>query len=661
MENEKQRRMHELVDKIRKADTAYYLLDNPAMPDRAYDALVEELKGIEEETGVILSGSPLHKVAGEVLDVLEKVQHTRPMLSADKTKSMDKVAEFVDARTCLVSWKLDGLTIVLRYDGGELQQAITRGAEGRIGEDVTHTVRKMTNVPLTISYNGPLEVRGEGIISWENFEAINSGLEVPYDHPRNLAAGCVRRKDARKMEKYPVDFIAYEVVGGPEIQEKYEQHQYLRRQGFEAVQAFIIPKNAARSTIDEIIDLFNRKNCPRPVDGLIIEYNDLVYGRSLGVTGHHEKRMLAFKWEDEVHKTVFRGLAPATTRTGMVSLTAMFDDVEIDGTTVNRAYLHNLDYISDLQLGVGDTITVYKANQIIPQIAENKTQSNTLQLPTECPCCGGKLVVRQTENGTRMLYCENKACSSQLLMKFVHFCSKTRMNLPGMSEKTLAKLIDAGLVQNFGDLFCLENVKEAVASLPGLGPNAAQNMIDVAEKARHCHLNQFLAGLGIHTIGRTASRVISNYFGGSWSAFEYAVQDGFDFTQLDDFGPTMNLSIYGWYADSEREKLWRPALKHIEFIIEKEQEIMNTNNPFNGKTVVATGKMENFTRDGIQMKLLTLGAKPGSSVSSKTDYVIAGPGAGSKLDKAQKLGVQVLDEEQFLSMLPEGDPDRISA
>ena len=340
----------------------------------------------------------------------------------------------------------------------------------------------------------------------------------------------------------------------------------------------------------------------------------------------------------------------ATTRTGMVSITGLFDPVNIDGTVVSRAYLHNLDIFDEFQFGEGDTIHIYKANMIIPQIADNKTQSNTYSLPMRCPCCGGPLTVRRTVGGTRQLYCENPHCAAKLVQKFAHFCEKTRMNIEGLSAVTLEKFIGHGWIRNFGDLYDLKRYREEIIESEGFGVKSYERLQASIEKSRHCTLAGFIAGLGIPMVGRHAGRDLDQYFKGSWEAFEQAIQEGFDFTQLPDFGPTMNNNIYQWYADKEEEKLWRPLLTKVTF--QKEDMTMNnTQNPFAGKTVVATGKLVNYTRDGIQMKLLSLGAHPASSVSKKTDYLIVGEKAGSKLAKAQQLGVKTLTEQEFEDML----------
>ena len=648
-------RMKELIAQITEADVAYYKHDQPIMTDREYDVLYDELLALEKKTGIILSSSPTQRVPGDVLDFLTQVEHSRPMLSAGKTKSRDDIVKFIRDMAVVVSWKLDGLTLVLRYENGKLAQAITRGTEGLIGEDVTHTVRVYMNAPLEIPCKGPIEVRGEGLISWSNFEKVNQETEdEPYAHPRGLAAGATRRLDAGKSKNQYLEFIAFELLSG-DGESKRGQLQRLAVYGFDVVPHSFIGKNSMRDLIDTVISSFDPEQYDYPVDGLIIEYDDLAYGRSLGETGHHTNRLIALKWEDELYETTFLGLELATTRTGMVSLTGKFADVEIEGATVNRAYLHNLDILDGFSLGIGDKVKIYKANKIIPQLAENITKSGTLEYPDKCPCCGSGLVIRKSESGTRLLYCEEPSCPAKQIRKFVHFCSKTRMNLPGLSEKTLGKLINYGWVRTFGDLYELEQHREAFINTPGFGEKLFERIQKAIDGSRNCTLNQLIAGLGIPMVGRSAGRILNSHFLGDWDAFETAIQTGFDFTQLQDFGQTMHDNIYAWYADEAEAMLWRPLLKHITLKKEEENTNMNTNNPFYGKTVVATGKLENYTRDGIQMKLLSLGAKPGSSVSKNTDYLIVGEGAGGKLTKAQSLGVNTLTETEFEVMLTPAD------
>lgn len=642
-------RMLELIRRLKDADIAYYRDDNPVMSDRDYDALMDELKNLEQDTGLILSGSPTQKVSGEILDELTPVRHTRPMLSADKTKSIDDLIKFADGRDVILSWKMDGLTLVLRYNNGLLEQAITRGREGIIGEDVTHTVRTFMNVPLSIPSRAQFEVRGEGVISWENFEKINLSLDEPYRSPRNLAAGSVRKLDAAEAGKRHLEFFAFDLVTDMQLGTKHEQLEFLKHNGFTVV-PYLRLSAASLIELTKAIEQADPKKFGYPADGLILEYDDIAYGKSLGATGHHENRMIALKWEDELFETRFLGAELATTRTGMVSITGLFEPVEIDGATVSRAYLHNLDVFDEFQFGIGDSIKVYKANMIIPQIAQNDTQSNTFTLPMTCPCCGEHLSVKHTTGGTRQLYCENPHCAAKLVQKFNHFCEKTRMNIEGLSATTLEKFIGHGWIRNFGDLYDLEKHREDIINTEGFGVKSYERLQASIEKSRHCTLAQFIAGLGIPMVGRHAGRDLDRYFHGSWESFEQAIRDGFDFTKLPDFGETMHNNIYTWYADKEEEALWRPLLEKIEFI--KENLTMSIKiTPLYGKTVVATGKLENYTRDGIQSKLLELGAKPANSVTKKTDYLIVGEKAGSKLTKARQLGIPTLSEQDFEELI----------
>lgn len=644
--------MRELIRKIKEADTAYYKYDNPSMTDREYDLLVDELKGLEAETGLTLSGSPTQMVSGEILEKLTPVRHTKPMLSADKTKSVDDLIRFAAGREVLLSWKMDGLTLVLRYEDGKLIQAITRGREGTIGEDVTHTVRAFLNVPLTIPTKDSFEVRGEGVISWENFRKINASLEEPYTQARSFAAGSVRKLDAGESKKRLLEFWAFDLVSDYlEPNSKLAQQQFLERNGFSVVPYIYLDTLHDEKMVRDAVDSMDPKNFAYPVDGIIMEYEDIPYGKSLGATGHHENRLIALKWQDELYETECTGLDIATTRTGMVSLTATFAPVEIDGSMVERAYVHNLDIFKKLALGVGDKLRVYKANMIIPQIAENLTNSGSIDIPTKCPCCGSTLWIRKSSGGTRQLFCENPNCAAKLVQKFAHFCEKTRMNIEGLSATTLEKFIGHGWIHNFGDLYELEQHRDEIIQAEGFGEKSFDRLQASIERSRRCTLAKFIAGLGIPMVGRHAGRDLDRYFHGSWEAFEQAIQDGFDFTQLPDFGQTMHNNIYTWYADTEEAKLWRPLLNKV--IFEKENSDMNTNttNPFYGKTVVATGKLENYTRDGIQMKLMQLGAKPAGSVTKKTDYLIVGEKAGSKLTKAQQLGVRTLTEQEFEDMI----------
>lgn len=645
-------RMKELIHILNEADIAYYRDDKPIMTDFDYDRLFDELKGLERDTKLILSNSPTQKVSGEILDELTEVQHTKPMLSADKTKLVADLAKFAADKDIILSWKLDGLTLVLRYENGELVQAITRGREGIIGEDVTHTVKTFLNVPLTVPVREAFEVRGEGVISWNNFNTINLSLEEPYSHPRMLASGSTRKLDANEAKKRMLEFYAFELISDDiSHYDKEEQLTFLAKNGFDVVPYKRIYGPASLEDIQQDVDEFNPKEYAYPVDGLIMEYADIAYGKSLGATGHHENRMIALKWKDELYETKFLGVELATTRTGMVSLTAILEPVTIEGTVVTRAYLHNLDIFNSFQFGIGDTVRVYKANMIIPQIQENVTKSNTYQLPMTCPCCGEPLAVNTTSGGTNFLYCNNSECPARLVQKFVHFCEKTRMNIEGLSENTLEKFIGHGWIHNFGDLYDLEKHKDEIVKTDGFGEKSYQRLQNSIEKSRKCTLDKFIAGLGIPMVGRHAGRILNEFFVGDWNAFEQAIIDGFDFTSLPDFGQIMHNNIYTWYADEDEAKLWRPLLNKIEFIKENHTMNVNNNTVFSGKIIVATGKLENYTRDEIQAKIISLGATSASSVTKKTDYLIVGEKAGSKLQKALNLGIRTLTEDEFEDML----------
>lgn len=644
-------RMKELIGIINEADIAYYRDERPLMTDREYDRLYDELASLEHDTGLILSGSPTQKVSGEILEELTEVLHTTPMLSAKKIKDIDKLVDFAQGQDVLLSWKEDGLTLVLRYENGELVQAITRGREGIVGEDVTHTVRKFKNVPLTIPSKDKFEVRGEGVVSWQQFNAINSGLADPYSVPRGYAGGSTRKLDANEAAKRGIEFWAFDLITETEMATKSEQLTFLKKQGFDVVPYVKIENGTAPDKIKEIVESFEPKNYAYPVDGLIIEYDDLAYGKSLGATGHHKNSLVAFKWEDETYETKFLGVELATTRTGMVSITAILEPVEINGSTVTRAYLHNFDIFNSYKLGIGDTVKVYLANMIIPQIAENVTQSNTYQLPMQCTCCGGDLVIDSTSGGTQQLYCMNVSCTARLVQKFAHFCEKTRMGIEGLSATTLEKFIGHGWIHNFGDLYELDKHHDEIVTTPGFGEKSYTRLQASIEKSRKCTLTRFIAALGIPMVGRHAGRIIDEHFAGDWNAFENAIKDGFDFTLLPDFGEIMDHNIHKWYADSDEAKLWRPLLNKIEFIKETKTMSINKNTIFAGKTIVATGKLENYTRDGIHNKILEIGGIPASSVTKKTDYLIVGEKAGSKLTKAQQLGIKTLTEEEFEALL----------
>ncbi len=637
-------RIKELVSQLSKASTAYYKYDKPIMSDKQYDKLYDELEKLENETGVVLSSSPTRKVQGEILDSFAKVEHTKPMLSAQKTKNIEEIEKFADDKEVLISWKEDGLTIVLKYSDGKLIQGITRG-DGEVGEDVTANVKMFSNIPLEISYKGNLELRGEGLISYDSFNDINENLEVPYSSARNLASGSVRQLDTSLVRERNVNLKVFDLVECDEkFDTKQEQLEFLKQQGFDIVEYIVCYKNDIRKNIE----LFKPTEYIYPTDGLIIEYNDILYGESLGATAHHPNNMIALKWQDDVKETTLLDIELNPTRTGRVSLTAVFDGVNIDGAVLRRATLHNVDIMEEYQFGIGDKITVYRSNMVIPAIDENLTRSNTYVLPTKCPCCDSELIIKKIAQ-TRELFCTNDNCPAKQVRKFAHFVSKNAMNIEGLSEQTLEKFIDKGYIKTYADIFTLiERHGEDIKQMEGFGEKSVQNLDKAINKSRKVKLEKFLTALGINNIGRASCKVISKYFDGEWDKFHTAVCEGFDFTQLDDFGEIMHNSLVE-FITKENEQI-NELIEHIEFE-NMEKENIDDNNIFFGKTIVATGTLKNFTRDSIKEKIESLGANATGSVSKKTDFVLAGEKAGSKLKKAQELGIKIITEDEFLNMI----------
>ncbi|MBD5584431.1 MAG: NAD-dependent DNA ligase LigA [Clostridia bacterium] len=647
-----QERMLDLIRRIRQADQEYYVLNEPTITDREYDMLRDELKDLEEKYGFAFPDSPTDRVSGDVSNILKQVRHTQPMLSANKTKDVREIEKFAGNRPVVMSWKLDGLTLVLRYKDGVFQQGITRGRNGIVGEDVTHTVKTFLNVPMRVHEKRYFEVRGEGVISWKNFDELNQALETPYGHPRNLASGSVRQLDPEKCRERKLEFWAFELISDRKFETKIDQMVFMEANGFSVVPNHLLAYTDM-DALQDAIDAMQPKDYEYPVDGLIFEYDDLEYGKSLGATGHHRNSLMALKWADELFETTLRDVELATTRTGKVSMTAVFDPVEIDHTNVNKAYLHNVNNVRKLRLGIGDRITVYKANMIIPQIAENLTRSDTYlqdKLPI-CPCCGNELEIVTSANGTMDLYCNNPHCSAKLVQRFVHFCSKTRMEINGLSEQTLSKFVSKGWIKNFGDLYGIDKYRDEIVETDGFGKKSYEKLIDAIESSRDRTMDKFLAGLGIPQIGRNASLELARYFDWSWEQFEQALKEHADFSEIKDFGRTMSDNLINWYYDPHEESLWRPALEYVRFQVPETKVIES--NPFLGKTVVATGKLDNYSRDGIKEKLISLGAKPTGSVSERTDYVITGEKAGGKLKKARELSIRILTESEFEDMLLE--------
>lgn len=633
-------RMRELISLMKAESYSYYNQNTSLVSDREYDQQFDELTALEKETGIIFSDSPTQKVSGTVSDGLQKVTHSKPMLSCAKDKDINVIYKFADSKPIVLSYKMDGLTIVARYNNGKLVQLITRG-DGDVGEDITHNAGAFANLPMVIPFTGEFEVRGEGVISWDDFNIINE--DGVYSHPRNLASGSARQLDSREAALRKVSFIAFELVL-PVASTKMESFNILSSYGFEVVKHRLVTGYTVED-LQAIVDLeFNPKSIEFPVDGVIFDYNDIAYGKSKGATGHHENCRIALKWPDKLYKTKFKGVELQCTRTARVSLTAIFEPVEIDGSIVQRATLHNLTFMRKLKLGIGDIIEVYKANMIIPAIEKNLTQSDTYQLPTTCPCCGHTLVERDAQ-----LFCVNSLCSAKIQKTLEHFVSKHCMNIVGLSSGNLKSLIDNGFIASFADLWKLDRYASRIVSMDGWGEESYRKLIAATEKARNTKLANLIPAFGIPMVGKSAGKTIHKFFHGDVYAFIEALNNDFDFTELDDFGYIMNQNLKNWWADEQNRYAWNAVLAEVHWEVDAAPIVANS--PFAGKTVVATGSFQNFTRDSINAKIEEIGAKAGSSVSKKTDFLIAGEKAGSKLAKAEALGVTILTEDEFIKML----------
>lgn len=646
-----QKRMNELIIRLSEASEAYYGYDDPIMTDHQYNALYDELEQLEKQTGIVLSNSPTQKVQGVVIDSLKKVQFVEPMLSADKTKNIDKIIAFAGGHEIITSYKLDGLTLVLRYKDGKLVQAVTRG-EGTAGEDVTDAVKMVKNVPLTITETGDLTVRGECLMPWDSYLKIQKKYEEEgkeCGHPRNLASGGIRQLNTDLVKERGLQFIAFAIVQSEtekQFRLKQDQLSFLSLNGFMTIASVGVELCLTSEQIRGTLDHFKAELCPYPVDGIIYEFNDLVYGSSLGATSHHTNNLMAFKWADNTYLTSFTGIELNATRTGIVSMTALFEPVAINHTSVSRALIPNIEYFEKYRLGLGDTLEVYKANNIIPQIEKNRTKSGTYSLPDTCPSCGELLEVRQPGK-SRLLYCSNKKCPAKQIQKFVHFASRDRMNIVGMSEATLEKFVERGWIKSFADIYRLDRYKADIISMDGFGEQSYRKLWKSIQDSRATKLSNVIAALGIPYVGRTAGKIISQYFKGHEYNFMNAVESGFPFDILDGIGPVQNQSIHTWFADGGTTE-WNALSSFLEMALIKDTPA--TENVFSGKTIVPTGTLNHFTRESIKQKIEEIGAKAGSSVSSKTDYVLAGEKAGSKLAKGKQLGITIISEEEFIEM-----------
>lgn len=642
--------MHGKIERIKELTAEllmhchnYYVLDAPTISDIEYDNKYNELEQLENEANFWLSNSPTRKVQGEVLPYLEKIRHSVPMLSADKSTDIEDVKKFIGNHPVVSSFKLDGSTVVLKYKDGQFYQGLSRGS-GTDGENITHTVKMIKNLPMIIPYKGYLEIRGEAVIPWKDYNEMNKDGSL--GHPRNVASGGLRQLNAEEAAKRNIYFYAFTLVNWRDAKEttKHGTLAFLKKNGFDVVPHVYsdTPERAVRSIVT-----LDRERFDIPTDGWCFEYNDLEYGESLGSTGHHDRRLYALKPEIEEHTTIFRGIEYNTCRTGIVSLTALFDPVEIGNTNITRATLHNVDYFNNLEFGVGDEIVVAKMNEIIPGVLENNTRSNTYKLIDKCPSCGEELIIKNTGTAN-VLYCQNENCSSRKLAQFVHFVSKHCMDIRGMSEATLEFLINKGWLKSFRDIYHLHSYKDRWQLCDGFGKKSVEKILDAIEKSRNVKLENFIAALGIDGIGLSAAKTISQKFNGDFYEWTDAYSHGFPWDTLDDFGEIMANNLDN-YLELNYVDVLNLAYQ-MNFEIPDNKSVISTT--FNGKIMCVTGKLNHFTRDSINEKIASIGAKSVGSVSKKTDYLITNEASGSsKYKKAVELGVPILTEDEFLNML----------
>ena len=623
------------------------------MSNHEYDRLYDELSGLEDETGTVFSGSPTQKVGYEVLSELPKERHERPMLSLNKTKSMEDLTEWLGEQKGLLSWKLDGLTVVLTYRDGKLQKAVTRG-NGEIGEVITQNARMFTNIPTGISYQGELVLRGEAIIRYSDFEKLNALIEdvdAKYKNPRNLCSGSVRQLSNEVTAGRNVRFMAFSLVKADGMDFKNsreEEFRWLMSLGFETVEYVGVTRD---SLADAVADFEKRiEQFDIPSDGLVLLYDDIAYGMSLGRTAKFPRDSIAFKWADELQETTLSYIEWSASRTGLINPVAVFEPVELEGTTVSRASVHNISIMEGLELGEGDRITVYKANMIIPQIADNFTRSGVRNIPARCPVCGGATEIRQV-NDVKSLYCTNPDCQAKKLKGFALLVSRDALNIDGLSEMTLEKFIAAGFIHEADDIFHLDRHREAIVEMEGFGERSYDKLIAAAQSASHTTLPRLIYGLGIEGIGLANARVLCRHFDYDLEAMRHADKE--ELCSIDGIGEVLADAWVRYFENSRNNELLDHLLADLAFEDERQPEGEQL---LAGKTFVITGSLELFAnRKALQEQIEALGGKAVGSVSSKTDYLINNDvtSNSSKNKKARELGIPILSETDFLKMTGE--------
>ena len=654
MGQSKNERMKELVSLLNKASRAYYQKAQEIMSNYEYDRLYDELKELEDELGITLSNSPTVNVGYEVVSELPKERHESPMLSLDKTKEVEELKNFVGDQKVLMSWKMDGLTVVLTYRDGKLYKAVTRG-NGEVGEVITNNAKVFKNVPVQIAYQGELILRGEAVIGYKDFEKINQEIEdvdARYKNPRNLCSGSVRQLNNQITAKRNVMFYAFTLVqaDGVDFQNSRAcQMEWLKSQGFTTVEYYMV----TRDTVEDEVAKFSSKISENdfPSDGLVLTYDDIAYGRSLGRTAKFPRDSFAFKWQDEIRETVLREIEWSPSRTGLINPVAIFDPVELEGTTVSRASVHNISIMEELELGIGDRIEVYKANMIIPQIAENLTRSGVKDIPCKCPVCQGETKIRQVGNA-KALYCMNPECQAKHVKSFALFVSRDALNIEGLSEATLEKFISRGYIHTFADIFHLDQYKEKIQKMEGFGEKSYKKLTESIEKARTTTLPRVIYSLGIAGIGLANAKVICRELKYDVESLLKVSEE--ELNEIQGVGEVLAKAFVGYFADAKHVENFRRLLNELTIPEEtvKKQQI------FEGVNFVITGSVKHFANRGEVKELIeSLGGKVTGSVTSKTNYLINNDvtSTSSKNKKANELGIPIISEETFLELVNQGE------
>ena len=640
------KKMKELGEKLREASRAYYQEDREIMSNVEYDALYDTLSALEKETGIVLADSPTVNVGYEAVEQLPKEEHERPMLSLDKTKEREALREFIGEHSTLLSWKLDGLTIVLTYENGELIKAVTRG-NGIVGEVITNNARVFKNIPLKISFKGRLVLRGEAIITYSDFEKINETIgdaDAKYKNPRNLCSGSVRQLNNEITAKRNVRFYAFSLVSaeGVDFRNSREvQFRWLNEQGFEVVEY----RKVTAETLDEAMDYFAEAVTTNdfPSDGLVALYDDIAYGESLGTTAKFPRNAMAFKWADEMRDTRLLEIEWSPSRTGLINPVAIFEPVELEGTTVSRASVHNISIMKELKLGIGDTIRVYKANMIIPQIAENLTGSGNAPIPHTCPACGQETVVKK-ENDVECLFCVNPGCPAKKIKSFGLFTSRDAMNIDGLSEATLEKFIARGFIHDFGDIFEISRYKDEIVEMEGFGQKSYDNLMESLERAKETTLPRVIYSLGIANIGLANAKVICRHFDNDLDRIRHASLE--EVSDIDTIGPVIAGNLVAYFRDEDNNR----RLDHLMRFLHIQEDSPKQEQIFEGMNFVITGSLVHFgNRSGAKELIESLGGKVTGSVTKKTNYLINNDiqSNSSKNKKARELGIPILSEEDF--------------